>query len=236
MYLRGYEALWCWYYILLNNITALSISGNPIQNPQPPWVPILYDTVVEVSAARWKTRISQTWIRVYHHHIQFQSVWFTCANEAIVFVTLSVVAFTVLSRHPPVFGIADTLTTVTGTCSQHIEKIYFPNLLLSGRGTLDPLFPLQSEHSVTVFKNTDSGHPTRDDWSSWWKVEADRWGRGGAQKATVRGGRWVGGGSAVWRQQNVENEHAHLHFHTPLSSAGSDQLHRLFLELQRDTT
>lgn len=45
-----------------------------------------------------------------------------------------------------------------------------------------------------------------------------------------------GGGSAVRRQQNLENEHAHLHFHTPLSSAGSDQLHRLFLELQRDTT
>lgn len=144
----------------------------------------------EVSAARWKPRISQTWIRVYHHRIQFQSVWFTCANEAVVFVTLSVVAFTVLSRHPPVFGIADTLTTVTGTCNQHVEKRYFPDLLLSGRGTLDPLFPIQSEHPVAVFNNTDFGHPTRDDWSSWWKVEADRWGRGGARKATVQGGRW----------------------------------------------
>lgn len=83
-----------------------------------------------------------------------------------MFVTLSVVAFAVLSRHPPVFGIADTLTTVTGTCNKHIEKIYFPNLLLSGRGTVDPLFSLQSEHPVMVFNNTDFGHLTWDDWSS----------------------------------------------------------------------
>lgn len=143
-----------------------------------------------------------------HHHIQFQSVWFTCASEAIVFVTLSVVTFTVLSRHPPVFGIADTLTTVTGTCNEQVEKIHFPNLGLSGRGTLDPLFPLQSEHPVTVFNNTDFGHPTRDDWSSWWKVEADRWGRGGAQKATVQGRRWgkvvlLSEGSRIWRMNTL---------------------------------
>lgn len=80
-----------------------------------------------------------------------------------MFVTLSVVTFAVLSRHPPVFGVADTLTTVTGTCNEHIEKIYFPNLLLSGRAAL---FPLQSEHPIMVFNNTDFGHPTRDDWSS----------------------------------------------------------------------
>lgn len=40
-----------------------------------------------------------------------------CADEAVMFVTLSVVTLTVLSRHPPVLGTADTLATVTGTFS-----------------------------------------------------------------------------------------------------------------------
>lgn len=40
-----------------------------------------------------------------------------CADEAVMFVTISVVTLAVLSRHPPVLRRADALATVTGTFS-----------------------------------------------------------------------------------------------------------------------
>lgn len=43
----------------------------------------------------------------------------TCADDPVMSVTLAVVTVTVLSGHPPVSGIADTLATVAGTCKAH---------------------------------------------------------------------------------------------------------------------
>lgn len=46
-----------------------------------------------------------------------------CADETVVFVTVSVITLTVLSRHPPVLGRADTLATVTGAFAAAHDSI-----------------------------------------------------------------------------------------------------------------
>lgn len=46
-----------------------------------------------------------------------------CADDPVVLITLSVVTLTVLSGHPPVLGIADALTTMTGTFSTAYNAI-----------------------------------------------------------------------------------------------------------------
>lgn len=46
-----------------------------------------------------------------------------CADEAVMFVTLSVITLAVLSRHPPVLGRADTLATVTGSFSTAHDSV-----------------------------------------------------------------------------------------------------------------